>query len=58
VYSGVKNLTVTVGVRNLFDEDPPYTNSGGQVYFQGGYDPGYADPRGRFVYGRVNYKFF
>ncbi len=58
VYSGIKNLTLTLGVRNLFDEDPPYTNAGGQVYFQAGYDPGYADPRGRFFYGRVNYKFF
>ena len=58
VYSGIKNLTLTFGLKNVFDEDPPYTNAGGQVYFQGGYDPGYADPRGRFVYGRVNYKFF
>jgi iron complex outermembrane receptor protein len=58
VYSGVKNLTLTFGVKNLFDEDPPYTNAGGQVYFQAGYDPGYVDPRGRFFYGRVNYKFF
>jgi iron complex outermembrane receptor protein len=58
VYSGFKNLTVALGVRNLTDEDPPYTNSGGQVVFQGGYDPTYADPRGRFVYARATYKFF
>ena len=57
-YTGVKNLTVTGGIRNLFDTDPPYTNAGGQVWFQGGYDPGYADPRGRFFYAKLNYKFF
>jgi len=56
-YKGVKNLELTFGIRNLLDEDPPYTNAGGQVYFQGGYDPGYADPRGRFFYGRVTYRF-
>ena len=57
-YSFNKNLTLAFGIKNLFDEDPPYTNSGGTIYFQAGYDIGYADPRGRFVYGRVNYKFF
>ena len=56
-YRGVKNLEFTFGIRNLLNEDPPYTNAGGQVYFQGGYDPGYADPRGRFYYGRVTYRF-
>lgn len=57
-YTGVKNLTITGGIRNVFDEDPPYTNAGGQIWFQGGYDPGYADPRGRFFYAKINYKFF
>ena len=56
-YTGFKNLTLTLGVRNLFDKDPPYTNAGGQTSFQAGYDPLYADPRGRFLYGRVTYKF-
>jgi iron complex outermembrane receptor protein len=41
----------------MFDKDPPYTNAGGQNYFQSGYDPGYADPRGRFYYGTVSYSF-
>jgi iron complex outermembrane recepter protein len=57
-YEGFKNLTITGGIRNILDEDPPYTNAGGQVWFQGGYDPGYADPRGRFFYAKLNYKFF
>lgn len=51
-------LLLTLGVRNLTDVDPPYSNAGGQTAFQSGYDPTYGDPRGRFVYGRVNYKFF
>ncbi len=56
-WAGIKGLKLTVGVRNLFDRDPPYTVAGGQVAFQGGYDPQYADPRGRFYYGRVTYAF-
>jgi iron complex outermembrane receptor protein len=54
-YAFTKNLRFTLGVKNLFDRDPPYTNQG--FSFQSGYDPQYADPRGRFVYARVNYQF-
>ena len=56
-YSGIKNTRIALGVRNAFDQDPPYTNAGGQNFFQAGYDPGYADPRGRFFYGTVTYSF-
>jgi iron complex outermembrane recepter protein len=56
-YSGLKNLQLRAGVRNLFDKDPPYSNAGGQTSFQGGYDPAYADPRGRFYYLGATYKF-
>jgi iron complex outermembrane receptor protein len=59
-YTGLannKNLKLTFGIRNLFDKDPPYTNAGGQNYFQGGYDPGYADPRGRTFVLSATYKF-
>jgi iron complex outermembrane recepter protein len=51
-------MLLTLGVRNLTDQEPPYSNAGGQTSFQSGYDPTYGDPRGRFFYGRVNYKFF
>ncbi len=57
-YAGIERLKLTLGVRNLFDRDPPYTNSGGQISFQSGYDPQYADPRGRFVYVRATYAFY
>ncbi|WP_395700614.1 TonB-dependent receptor [Aquabacterium sp.] len=56
-YTGVKNMRLMLGVRNLLDKDPPYTNGGGQVSFQAGYDPQYADPRGRFIYAGLRYTF-
>jgi iron complex outermembrane receptor protein len=56
-YSGIKDVQLTLGVKNLLDKDPPYTNNGGQASFQAGYDPTYADPRGRFVYLTATYKF-
>ncbi|NYE62501.1 iron complex outermembrane receptor protein [Duganella sp. 1224] len=54
-YSGVRNLDLTVGVRNLLDQDPPFTNQ--STTFQQGYDPRYTDPLGRTWYARVTYKF-
>jgi len=58
-YTGLidKNLKVTFGIRNLLDTKPPYTNAGGQNYFQAGYDPGYVDPRGRTYLLSATYKF-
>ncbi len=56
-YTGVKNLSLTLGARNLFNRNPPYTNAGGQTSFQSGYEPQYADPRGRFVYLTATYAF-
>ena len=56
-WSGIKKLKLTLGMKNIFNRDPPYTNSGGQISFQSGYDPQYADPRGRFIYLRGTYAF-
>lgn len=55
-WTGVKGLTVTAGIRNLFDEDPPFTNQ--NTTFQRGYDPRFTDPRGRTYLVRAGYKFF
>lgn len=55
-YNGLKNFGVVLGVRNLFDKDPPYVNGSGGA-FQSGYDPTYVDPRGRFMYANLTYKF-
>ncbi|MEO8080938.1 MAG: TonB-dependent receptor, partial [Caldimonas sp.] len=54
-YAASKAWRFTLGARNVFDRDPPYSNAGGQTGFQSGYDNQYGDPRGRFVYGRVTY---
>jgi len=54
-YKGIKNLAITVGVRNLLDKKPPVTVQ--EDYFQVGYDPTYADVKGRTYYLRANYKF-
>lgn len=54
-YKGFKNLEVTAGIKNIFDEDPPASNVGDN--FQMGYDPRYADPLGRTYFVRGTYKF-
>jgi iron complex outermembrane receptor protein len=54
-YTGFKNFTLTVGVRNLFDTDPPFTRQ--TQAFQIGYDPAIADPLGRFWWGSIKYAF-
>lgn len=57
-YTLDKTTTFTVGVINLFNTPPPYANYGGSANnFIGGYDIQYGDPRGEFVYARINYKF-
>ena len=58
-YSGIKNLTVTALVQNLFDKDPPfavtYDSNGGSG---SSWEPRVADPRGRAFVLNVEYKFF
>ena len=54
-YSGFKNWTLSAGVKNIFDTNPPASNQ--TQAFQVGYDPTYADPRGRFIWGSVKYAF-
>jgi iron complex outermembrane recepter protein len=55
-YKGLQGFTFTAGVRNLFNRVPPYANYAGTANnFIGGYDLGYGDPLGRFVYLTVEY---
>lgn len=54
-YSGIKSTKLTVGIKNLTDRDPPYTNLASN--FLGGYDVSYGDPRGRFIYVTAGYTF-
>jgi iron complex outermembrane receptor protein len=51
VFTGIRNSTLTLGVKNLTDEDPPFANE------PEGYDFATHDPRGRFMYGTFAYKF-
>jgi len=54
-YSGFKGLTLTAGIKNLLNVDPPFSNQG--TVFQKGYDPRYTDPLGRAIFLRGSYKF-
>ena len=55
-YKGLQSFKFTLGVRNLFNRDPPYANYAGTANnFVGGYDLNYGDPLGRFVYLTVQY---
>lgn len=51
VYTGFRKTTITLGVKNITDEDPPFANE------EVGYDFATHDPRGRFLYGTFAYKF-
>ena len=55
-YTGFKNLTLRLGVKNVLDTLPPVVATTGN-YFQSGYDPTYFDPHGRYVYLAGSYKF-
>jgi iron complex outermembrane receptor protein len=55
-WQGIKGLTITAGVLNLFNEKPPFSNQG--ATFQVGYDPRFASPLGRqwLLQGRYEFK--
>jgi iron complex outermembrane receptor protein len=54
----LRNSTVLLGANNVFDRDPPLNPSPGVFPPIGdGYDPGYANPLGRFVYLELRKKF-
>jgi iron complex outermembrane receptor protein len=57
-YTGLKNTTITVGIQNLFDRDPPFTAHNVDEVVGAGWDPRVADPRGRSLSFDVKYKFF
>jgi iron complex outermembrane receptor protein len=57
-YTGFKNTTITVGIQNLFDRDPPFTAHNVDEVVGAGWDPRVGDPRGRSLSFDVKYKFF
>ncbi len=50
-----KAMKLRAGVQNLLDSEPPFSNQA--YYFLAGYDPTYADPRGRTFYASIQYSF-
>jgi len=48
---------VRLGVRNLFDEEPPFTAVASYGSHATGYAASFADPRGRFYYASLSYQF-
>ena len=54
-WEATKSLTLRVGVKNMFNTSPPFSNQA--YFFISGYDPSYTDPRGRFGYVSVKYAF-
>jgi len=55
-FLGLKNFRFTLGGKNIFNKNPPYANYAASANnFIGGYDVSYGDPRGSFVYLRVEY---
>ncbi|MCW8092948.1 TonB-dependent receptor domain-containing protein [Alteromonas sp. ASW11-130] len=56
-YSGIENLELTFGIKNLFDRDPPFTAHQNDFSPGAAFDPRVADPRGRAYTLRVAYTF-
>lgn len=54
-YKFNKMTSLTLGVKNLFDTDPPFSNQ--STRSQRGYDPRYTDPTGRALFARATYGF-
>jgi len=56
-YTGFRDTSITVGIQNLFDRDPPFTAHNVDEVVGAGWDPRVADPRGRALSFNVRYKF-
>ena len=52
IYSGFENMSLTAGINNILDEEPPFSNSS-----YTGYDSATHNPTGRFYYVRLNHQF-
>ena len=55
-YTGFEGLTLAAGIDNAFDEEPPFAVGDGDTDLYG-YVSSQHDPRGRFMYGKVTYRF-
>ncbi len=57
-YTGIKSLSVTAGVKNVLDTDPPFSLHNVDNIAGAGWDARVGDPRGRAYTLRMNYKFW
>ena len=58
-YSGIKNLGLTAGIKNLLDTNPPFSVAYDSNTGAGSsWEPRVADPRGRSFIFTLDYKFF
>ncbi|WP_462174083.1 TonB-dependent receptor [Pseudoalteromonas xiamenensis] len=57
VYNFDDNTTVTFGINNLLDKQPPMSLRTGGAGHQVGFDPRYADVYGRTFYLQADYRF-
>jgi len=56
-WTGIKNLALKLGVKNLEDKLPPYTDVSSNGSHAAGYPNAQASPLGRFWYTTVTYSF-
>ena len=56
-YTGFKNTSITAGIKNLFNTDPPFTAHNVDFAAGAGWDPRVADPRGRAFNVLLKYSF-
>jgi iron complex outermembrane receptor protein len=56
-YTGFKNFSLTGGILNLLDTNPPFTAHNVDEVVGAGWDPRVADPRGRTLTLLAKYKF-
>ncbi|MFZ0498994.1 MAG: TonB-dependent receptor [Steroidobacteraceae bacterium] len=55
-YMGLHNFDFTLGMKNVFNQNPPYANYASTTNnFVGGYDLSYGNPYGRYIYATVEY---
>jgi iron complex outermembrane receptor protein len=56
-WSGIKNLSIKLGVRNIEDKLPPYTDVSSNGSHAAGYPNAQASPLGRVWYATLTYRF-
>ena len=56
-YSGIANTSLIFGIKNILDQDPPFTAHQNDFSAGAAWEPRVADPRGRAYTFNVNYIF-